>query len=816
MGEDKFYIGRRYDLESGQTLEEPVLYDPADLTTHGVVVGMTGSGKTGLCVDILEEAGLQGIPAILVDPKGDIANLLLHFPNLTPEDFEPWVDPEEARREGKEPAALAAETAARWRQGLESWGIGPDRITRLLETVDYRLYTPGSTAGRPISILSSLQAPAEGSLDPEALRERVATTATALLGLVGVEADPLRSREHILLSNLLERAWAAGRDLDLAELIRQIQRPPFERLGAFELEQFFPAEERFELALLLNNLIASPTFQDWVEGDPLDVGALLYTSEGRPRHSILYLAHLSEEERMFFVTLLLAAVESWVRAQPGTSSLRALLYFDEVFGYLPPTANPPSKTPLLRLLKQARAFGFGLLLTTQNPVDLDYKALSNAGTWFVGRLQTEQDKARLLDGLETALADQGGFERGEVDRLLSRLGKRVFLLHNVHERGHLVFQTRWAMAYLRGPITRAQLRPLVARARAPAPEPAGPATSLPLEAPAASTTRPAVPRGVAEAFLPQNLAAAEALQQADVAEQEPEVLGLLYRPALLAQASVRFLDRKLGVDAEHRLAALVLEASPGGAVRWEDWLAEPVDPGRLADSPAPEARYADLGPPLTDAKAVKALQKDFVNFVYHEAELRLPYNPTLDLVGEPGMTEGAFRRLASEKAREALEAESEKLREKYEKRIRRIEEKLAREERELAEDKADLSARKMEELASYAETVLGLFGVTRRRSVSRSLTKRRMTARAKADVEESEEAIEAFKAELAELEAELREELDELRARWEEVAAEREEKVITPYKKNIRLEFFGLVWVPQWLIQRGQERLEVPAYAAGG
>lgn len=815
MTEDKFYIGRRYDPEAGQTLGEPVLYDPADLTTHGVVVGMTGSGKTGLCVDILEEAGLQGIPAILVDPKGDIANLLLHFPDLAPEDFEPWVDPEEARREGKEPAALAAETAARWREGLQSWGIGPDRIARLLETVDYALYTPGSTAGRPISILSSLKAPPEGALDGEALRERVATTATALLGLVGVEADPLRSREHILLSNLLETAWVAGRDLDLAELIRQIQRPPFERLGAFELEQFFPAEERFELALLLNNLIASPTFQDWVEGDPLDVGSLLYTPEGRPRHSILYLAHLSEAERMFFVTLLLAAVEAWVRAQPGTSSLRALLYFDEVFGYLPPTANPPSKTPLLRLLKQARAFGFGLLLTTQNPVDLDYKALSNAGTWFVGRLQTEQDKARLLDGLETALADQGGFARGEVDRLLSRLGKRVFLLHNVHERGHQVFQTRWAMAYLRGPITRAQLGALVEKSVAPAAA-AEPAAEEHVEAPAASATRPAVPRGVAEAFLPQNLTAAEALERAGVGGEGSEVLGILYRPALLAQASVRFLDRKLGVDSERRLAALVHEAARGGAVRWEDWLTEPVDPDRLDTSPAPEASYADLEPPLTDAKAVKALQKDFVDFVYHEAELRLPYNPTLDLVGEPGMTEGAFRRLASEKAREALEAESEKLREKYEKRIRRIEEKLAREERELAEDQADLSARKMEELASHAETVLGLFGVTRRRSVSSSLTKRRMTARAKADVEESEEAIEAFKAELAELEAELKQELEDLKARWEEVAAEREEKVLTPYKKNIRLEFFGLAWTPYWLVRRGQERLEIPAYAADG
>ncbi|MGD8554401.1 MAG: DUF87 domain-containing protein [Anaerolineales bacterium] len=825
----KFYIGRVYDTKAKKAKSKPVLYDPDDLTTHGVVVGMTGSGKTGLCIDILEEAALNGIPALLVDPKGDIGNLLLHFPELRPEDFQPWVDPDEARREGKTVEELAANISSVWRNGLKEWDIEPARIERVRTAVDYAVYSPGSDAGIPVSVLASLKAPTiSWDENRESLRERISSTVTALLGLVGIEADPVQSREHILLSNIFEHLWKAGQDLDLTSLIQLIQRPPFDRLGALEMEQVFEEDDRFKLAMALNNLLASPTFQAWTEGVPLDIEALLWSPDGKPRQSVFYLAHLPDSERMFFVTLLLSSLETWMRTQPGSPSLRALLYFDEVFGYLPPVAKPPSKAPMLRLLKTARAFGIGLLLATQNPVDLDYKGLSNAGTWFVGRLQTERDKARLLDGLESATAGQGGFKRSQADNLISALGKRAFLLHNVHEKAPQVFQTRWAMAYLKGPITRMQLKELndlvgaevaEAVARAPAEEAAIPAAATPVAAgrPAEvlSTVRPAVPSGIDELFLPNNRTLAQALKAAGMQSSGVGEAQIHYRPALLAQAVVRYLDRKINLDHEQMVTALVVEPDERGIVRWEEDLAEAVDSRSLDRDPAPSASFADLEAPLSSAADVKRMRKDFLDYAYYSAELSLPSNPTLKLVASPGTSAEEFSAQCERAAKEAHTAEADKLKAKYEKKIKTIETKLAREERELAEDQAELSGRKMEELATHAENVLGLFtGSRSRRRVSSSLTKRRLTSKAKADVEESQEAIEAFKLELEELEDQLRDELDELDDRWDAAAQQVEQTVVKPYKKDILADLFGVAWFPYWRFQVGGKAIELAAYAS--
>ncbi|MEN6483042.1 MAG: DUF87 domain-containing protein, partial [Anaerolineaceae bacterium] len=400
----QFFIGRVVDPETNKATTEPLFYDPADLTTHAFVTGMTGSGKTGLSITVLEEAALQKIPAIIIDPKGDLTNLALHFPNLEPKNFEPWLDPETARRENTTLAALAESTAAMWKKGLADWGIGKEDLEALSNVVQFTIFTPGSSSGIPVNILSSFAAPLiPWDENQEILREEIASNVTALLSLIGFnDIDPLSSREHILLSNILENAWSSGQSLDLTGIILQTQAPPFEKLGAFPVNSFFPEKDRFALAMRLNNFLASPSFQTWIEGQPLDIGNILYMPDGKPRHSIFYLAHLSENERMFFVTLLFGAIEAWMRGKRGTSGLRALIYFDEIMGYLPPVANPPSRTIMLRMLKQARAFGVGLLLSSQNPVDLDYKALSNAGTWIIGRLQTDQDKQRLLDGLDSA------------------------------------------------------------------------------------------------------------------------------------------------------------------------------------------------------------------------------------------------------------------------------------------------------------------------------------------------------------------------------------------------------------------------------
>ncbi len=466
-----FYLGREYDLSSGTRLETPVLYDSRDLVTHAVCVGMTGSGKTGLCLSLIEEAAIDGVPVIAIDPKGDLGNLLLTFPGLAAADFAPWIDADEARRAGATPAAYAAGRADAWRQGLADWGQDAARIERLRASADFAIYTPGSRAGLPVSVLSSFAAP-DASLrdDAEMLAERAGGTATSLLTLAGATAEP-RSREHTLTASLLSAAWKEGRDLDLAALIQQIQAPPFSRMGVLDLESFFPEKDRFELAMRFNAVLAAPGFDQWFEGTPLDPGTLLYGAGGRPRVSILSIAHLGDAERMFFVSLLLNQMVGWMRAQSGTSSLRAILYMDEIAGYFPPVANPPSKPPLLTLLKQARAFGLGVVLSTQNPVDLDYKGLANTGTWFLGRLQTQRDKDRVLDGLEGAAA--GGLDRAEADRILSALGTRTFLLHDVHEKRPVVFQTRWTLSYLRGPLSRDQIRALMAERggqRAEAPE----------------------------------------------------------------------------------------------------------------------------------------------------------------------------------------------------------------------------------------------------------------------------------------------------------------------------------------------------------
>src|SRR5688572_14602412 len=455
-----FYLGRRHDLATKRTTDELVLYDAKDLVTHAVCVGMTGSGKTGLCVDLLEEAAIDGIPSIVIDPKGDLPNLLLTFPELKPGDFEQWINEDDARRKGLSPSDYAEQQAETWKKGLAAWGQDGDRIRRLRDAADFRVYTPGSTAGVPVSILASFAAPPEPvRADAELLQERVRTTATSLLGLMGVEADPIQSREHILVSTILATAWNGGRDVDLAGLIQQIQAPPVQRVGVMDLESFFPAKERFALAMRLNNLLAAPGFENWLSGEPLDVGSILHTPAGKPRVAIFSIAHLPDAERMFFVSLLLNQVLGWMRTQTGTTSLRAVVYMDEIFGYFPPVANPPSKQPLLTLLKQARAFGVGVVLATQNPVDLDYKGLANAGTWFIGRLQTERDKARVLEGLEGAAATApGAVDLPTMDRLRSDVGSHLYLINNIHEHRTELYETPGVNADLRGPLPRPQIQ----------------------------------------------------------------------------------------------------------------------------------------------------------------------------------------------------------------------------------------------------------------------------------------------------------------------------------------------------------------------
>ena len=344
-----FYLGKEFDMKNNVLTDKLVMYDSRDLTTHAVCIGMTGSGKTGLCIGMIEEAAIDNIPAILIDPKGDITNLLLAFPELNKENFSPWVDPDEANRKGLSVEDYAAQQAETWKKGLADWGQDENRIKMLRDSVDFVIYTPGSEAGVPVSILHSFDAPSVSwEEDSELIRELIQGTVSGILGLIGVEADPINSREHILISNIFEYFWSKNQNLDIAKLILSIQDPPFRTLGVFEIDTFFPKKERMNLSMKLNSLIASPSFKNWLEGDPLDISKFLTTKDGKTKHSIFYIAHLSDSERMFFVTLLFNQIISWMRKQSGTNSLRTLVYMDEIFGYFPPVANPPSKKQIGR------------------------------------------------------------------------------------------------------------------------------------------------------------------------------------------------------------------------------------------------------------------------------------------------------------------------------------------------------------------------------------------------------------------------------------------------------------------------------------
>jgi len=832
MTDSNFYLGRAYDPIRNTVTEKEITYDPADLTTHAVVTGMTGSGKTGLCVILLEEAALKGIPAIIIDPKGDLTNLLLHFPDMLPQDFQPWIDAELARRAGKSLEQVATDASMSWREGLKEWGIPQERVLALKNAAQFAIFTPGSDAGIPVSVLSSLAAPEISWKDNrEVLREKITSTVTALLGLVGYDdIDPLRSREHILLANIFEAAWSQGRDVELTELILQTQTPPFEKLGAFPVETFFPAKDRMELAMVLNNILAAPAFETWREGQSLNIGSLLYTQDGRPRHNIFYLAHLSDAERMFFVTLLLSAVETWMRTQSGATSLRALLYMDEIFGYLPPQRNPPSKQPLLRMLKQARAFGLGLLLATQNPVDVDYKALSNAGTWFIGKLQTEQDKNRLLDGLESAA---GGISRMVFDKLISSIGKRVFVLHNIHARQPELLQTRSTMNFLAGPLTRNQIPALNQLANAEAARQIQPAVAplmaaTPTLRPAASqsqpptahiqssSTKPPIPAWIREYFLPQNYSLPEAFSAAQRAmPAEVMIEGVIYHPALLASAEVRILDRKHGVESEITRTVLVKSPEKRGSVRWEEHPLDAEVLDRIDSAPAPSTRFSSIDAPLNDVKLMTALQKDFADWVFRNSAVKARANQALKVFAGPDVSQAEFMKACAEAARDGRDAEIAKKTATLDRQLKTLEDKLAREERELREDEAELSHRKMEEAGTHLENITGLFGGKRGgRRLSSSLTKRRMTEQAKSEVEESLDAIDLYKRQLAEIEKRREETIAEINNRWGSLVNEITEVTIAPKKTDVFVKVFGVAWMPYYTIKSDSDTFELAAFGA--
>ncbi len=1035
-----FYLGRRYDQASNRLLDEVVYYDSRDLTTHAVVVGMTGSGKTGMCISLLEEAVLDNIPALIIDPKGDITNLLLTFPELRPQDFAPWVNESDAQRARMDVAEYAQDVAQQWKEGLARWSIGGGRVGALKNAAQFSIYTPGSDAGLPVSILASLQAPRDGWVGHEEFhREQINGIVRALLGLIGKNVNPVKDKEHVLISNIFEEAWKNGRDLTLEDIIMQVQNPPFARLGVFDVNTFFKEKDRFKLAQELNNIVAAPSFQTWINGEPLDMRRMLYTDKGKARVSIFYLAHLNDAERTFIITLLLENVLAWMRTLSGTTSLRAIIYFDEVFGHFPPAPrNPPTKDPMLRILKQARAFGIGAVLATQNPGDLDYKGLSNAGSWFIGKLQTENDKKRVLGGLESVATADSKLNLQEMDKLISNLAPRVFLLHNVHdESGPVLLHSRWAMSYLRGPLTRQQVRTLMADQRrnmgldtgqmgvpqamsgqapayqsvpvapqvggmgspmlhvpqrtagpsvnvppppppdlpsggtiqmrspgmsqpptalptssgaapsanvppppppdlpdekagrsttpatpppdlpdagptggfldklkasarpaqppqaapeppaqpkrsfldrleeearnnapqpaptttpdagntgatpfwlegsrqqqvtpppSPAPVPSGDSTVAPgygytvpnytggmtVQGPALpqgyDSRPPALPSSVAQYYLPTTITMQEAIrryEQATGARSASFGGGqLLYMPVLFAQLAVRYIDKKSLAEADQFWAFHVPNVEMSGFVRWNDFQAPAVPMAQVSPQSFGEASYGAPTGGLTDAKRMRSLRDEVIDYVSRTAQLKLFYNSALEIYGKSDENERDFVARLTNKAREARDAEIDKVTASYDKVFDALDQKLRREMRNLTGDKEVLNELRREDLYTTGEAVMSLMRGRTAYTLSRMSRARRYKKQAQEKAISGEQEVAAIEDEIEAKQQQLSEALREVNDKWSKIAQTVEEYVIRPFKKDIALEAFGIGWLPQWYVVMNGQALIFAAFGA--
>jgi uncharacterized protein DUF87 len=736
------FLGNERDA-AGKTLGRLEL-DPGDLLTHGLIVGMTGSGKTGLAIVLIEEALKQGIPVLAVDPKGDLSNLLLLFDRLAPEQFVPWVDLDAARRQGLTREQAGAEAAAQWTKGLAAWGLAAADVADLRRRHEAVVFTPGSRTGVPLGVLQSLEAPSVPFAEQEEdLRDEIAGIVAGLLGLVGIDADPLRSREAILLGTLIENAWRKGQGTSLEALIPAIADPPFEKLGALPLETVYARRDRETLMLALNNLLASPSFEQWREGEPLDVERMLRAADGRPRLSIVSTSHLSDAERLFVTALVLDKVKTWMRRQGGTTELRALVYMDEIYGYFPPhPANPPPKRPLLTLLKQARAQGVSIVLATQNPVDLDYKGLANIGVWWVGKLQTAQDRDRLREGLTGA-----GMAPAAIDHLLDATGKRVFLMHDVHRPAPILMESRWAMSYLRGPLTRDELVRLTAEGRASAPAVAAAAAVAAAPAAASASSVPVAPAGLSQSFL-------------------KHFGGEVADPYLLVKYAVRYkgTEETVGLRAWPLDAASAAEAFDGQDIA----VLEP----ELVEAAPRGIRFAELPEYLADRSALRGIEKAIKDRLPGELATALLSDPLTGAVSLPGEGPTAFSARLAQGGDTAAAA--------------RLRDRLEKKRMELETRKRDLQGRRTEKWVALGTAVLsnvGLF-LGRKRTISGAstvLSKNRMEGTA-------ESRVAALEAEIADLER-------DLAAHSAVDPARLQSTTVVPARTQVKLLRYGLVWV---------------------
>jgi Helicase HerA, central domain len=803
-----FYLGKKYNMESKSIEDQLVLYESKDLLTHAVCVGMTGSGKTGLCMVLLEEAIIDGIPLLIVDPKGDISNLLLTFPQLNAENFLPWINEQDALKKGLSLEEYAKNQAETWKKGISDWNQLEERIGRLRNSANFIIYTPGSNSGIPLSILKSFSSPSKEVVeDSELFRERIDNTVISLLTIAGIKANP-QSREHILISTILNNVWSAGKDFDLAGLIKAILEPPMTKVGVLDIESFFPSKDRFGLVMSLNNLLASPTFSSWMEGVDLDIGNILYDKSGKPNVSIFSISHLNDNERMFFVTLLLNQILSWVRAQSGTMSLRSILYFDEIYGYVPPIANPPSKQPLMTLLKQARAFGLGIVLATQNPVDLDYKGLSNTGTWFIGRLQTEQDRDRVLDGL-VGVSQNGNktVNRKNIEQLISGLDNRIFLMNNTHEDGLEMLQTRWALSYLRGPLVKDQIKQLMAHMKKSKDFIETKTKSEDLDEPIVSNNdpnndhtninskskneikeQPILSPEITQYFIPLSF----------LGTKKPNEF--FYKPVILGAVSLNFIDSKLAVDLIKDLTFITPITDGSVPVDWANSQQIEIDIKNLQKNPE-NANFMDLPPEASKPANYESWKKDFIDWLYRNQKLNLFKVKNLKEISKVEESERDFKIRIDILIRENRDNMTQKLRQKYASKMRSLQEKIQRTENILRLQQEQAQQQKIQTAFSLGSTLIGAFmgrkiaRYTARRAsdVMRGVTR---TAKEKNDVDKTLQILQSYQRQFLDLETEFKAEVVEIENKIRRNLNDLETITLKLDKKDISVKLLSLTWVP--------------------
>ena len=807
------FLGDKIDPATHKRANDPVLYEAANLTTHGVIVGMTGSGKTGLGIVLLEECLLQGIPALIIDPKGDMGNLLLAFADQKPESFRPYVLESDAKKEGRTLDEHAAAVATQWAEGQASWEMTPERINALNDAANFTIYTPGSNTGVALDIVGDMRRPAAG-VDDEVLQDEIDGLVSSLLNLIDIESDPLSGREHILLSNLVTNAWHNNADLDLASLVAQVQQPPMRKLGVIDLDTFFPEKDRIALALKLNGLLASPSFASWARGVPLDIDAMLYT-DGKPNAAIIQIAHLSDQERQFVVTLVLSKLVTWMRQQSGTPDLRVIVYMDEVFGFVPPTATPPAKKPILTIFKQARAYGIGMVLATQNPVDMDYKALANAGTWMIGRLQTERDKARLMDGLKDAA---GATDIETIDATISGLAKREFLLHSAKANKPIIFTSRWALSYLPGPLSRDQVAALMADSPLRSAASAVPAASATVTAAPAGDTVPASsPAGPAAAAAPKITLADNESSLAPAIADGVAVYHLDPAAPWAAELGVRAGGKRLtaGVIARVKLLFDDEKADLREQQEWEAVffpLNGPVDAteARHVDyddrdlrSTAPDGAVyvlpdADLESKAYFTKAKSELQ----DHLYRTMSVTVLKNPELKLFSRAGESQSDFEARCSQVADDLADKEADKLRKTMTDKIDRIKDAIDKAEDKVREVQSDKKKRGIDAVVSAAGGLLGSFLGGRKNTksvlttVTRTIGKERMRGQAGERLETAKNRLEGQHEELADLEQELTDKLTAIQDEYDAKAAKIESISIELEKTDITVDELAVVWIP--------------------